>query len=144
MMSWRYTFSELRNRRGRSLLSLFSVVIAVAAIVAVTSATAATRKAFRQVFEVLSGRADLEVVSRGGGLFDESVIAKLRELRDVRDVVPVFRHATNMNASGRKAKVLAVGILADNPESVYGFDLKEGRLPTARKRLPSMLRWRPR
>jgi putative ABC transport system permease protein len=135
MTSWRYVFSELCNRRGRALLSLFSVVIAVAAIVAVTSATAATRKAFRQVFEALSGRADLEVVSRGGGLFDESVIDRLRKLPDVRDVVPVFRRATVIYASGKKAKVLALGILAEDPESVFGFEIKEGRLPTGAREI---------
>jgi len=130
MTSWRDAVATLRQRGGRSLLSLLSVVIAVAAIVAVTSATATTRKAYRQVFEALSGRADLEVVARGGGRFQQGVADKLRDLPHVRAVVPVFHRATIVYAHGIKAKVLAVGIVKDEPESIFGFKLVEGHFPS--------------
>ncbi len=130
MISWRYTFSELRHRRGRSLLSLFSVVIAVSAVVAITSATATTREAFKQVFESLAGRANLEVIAKGGGGFPEDIAARLRELPGVRDVLPVLNHGTNIRAHDKKAKVLVVGIVPDDNESVADITVKEGRLPT--------------
>jgi len=70
---------------GRSLLSLLSVVIAVAAIVAVTSATDTTRKAYQQVFATLAGRADLEVVARGGGRFQQNLATTIKSLHDGTD-----------------------------------------------------------
>jgi putative ABC transport system permease protein len=131
MISWSYALRELGRRRGRSLLSLLSVVIAVAAIVAVTSATATTRRAYQQVFQALAGRADLEVVARGGGRFDQSVADAVRPLPGVRAVVPLFHRATIIYARQTKAKVLAVGIVRDEPESLAGFELTTGTLPTA-------------
>ncbi len=131
MISWGYATSELRRRPGRSLLTLLSVVIAVAAIVAVTSATATTRRAYRQVFEALAGRADLQVVARGGGRFQQQVAETIRSLPDVRAVVPVFHRATIIYAHGKKAKVLAVGIVRDEPESLAGYKVVKGHLPEA-------------
>jgi putative ABC transport system permease protein len=131
MISWNYALRELDRRRFRTLLSLLSVSIAVAAIVAVTSATATTRKAYQQVFQALVGRADLEVVARGGGRFQEGIGEKLRSLPEVRAVVPVFHRATIIYAHGEKAKVLAVGVVKDEPESVFGYEVTKGHLPEA-------------
>jgi putative ABC transport system permease protein len=130
MISWGYALRELDRRRGRSLLSLLSVVIAVAAIVAVTSATATTRSAYQQVFEVLAGRADLEVVARGGGRFQESVGEAISEVSGLRAAVPAFHRSTIIYAKGKKAKVLAIGIVPDDEESLAGFELREGEFPS--------------
>lgn len=131
MSSWVYTWAELTNRRGRTLLTLASVVIAVSAIVAVTSATATTRRAYKQIFEMLAGKTDLEVVARGGARFRQTVADDLREIEGVRAIVPVFHRATNLYAHGAKARVLAVGIEPDTPESLEGIHLVEGAFPTA-------------
>ena len=135
MISWNYALRELQRRPGRSLLSLLSVIIAVAAIVAVTSATATTRKSYRQVYEALSGRTDLEVVASGGGRFSQSYADALKKLPGVRAVVPVFHRATIIYAHSQEAKekvkVLAFGIDAEQGESWAGFHLTAGRLPTA-------------
>jgi putative ABC transport system permease protein len=131
MTSWGHALQELGRRRGRSLLSLLSVAIAVAAIVAVTSAAATTRKAYQQVFEALSGRADLEVVARGNARFKQSTGDAIRQVPGVRSVVPVLHRATIVYAHGTKAKVLAIGIVPDEPESYSGFQITEGHLPAA-------------
>ncbi|MBI3837470.1 MAG: ABC transporter permease [Planctomycetia bacterium] len=131
MISWSYALRELGRRRGRSLLSLLSVTIAVAAIVAVTSATATTRRAYQQVFQALAGRADLEVVARGGGRFEQGVADAIRSLSGVRTIVPLFHRATIIYAGENKAKALAVGIVRDEPESLFGFEVTQGTFPAA-------------
>jgi len=131
MNAWGYALVELKRRRGRTLLTLLSVVTAVAAIVAVTSATATTRQAYQKVFETLAGRADLEVAARGGGRFQQSLLEKLRQVEGVRAAVPVFHRATILYAHGTKAKVLAVGIVPEEPESLEGYHLIDGHLPSA-------------
>lgn len=132
MNSWGYAFRELGRRRGRSLLSLLSVVIAVAAIVAVTSATATTRRAYKQVYEALAGRAEVEVVARGGGRFKQKVTESIRDTAGVRTTVPVFHRATKVfTADHVAAKVLAVGIVKDEPESVAGYEITQGDWPSA-------------
>jgi putative ABC transport system permease protein len=131
MIAWQYAARELRGRPGRWLLSLFSVVGAVAAIVAVTTATATTRQAYHQVFETLAGRADLEVVARGGGHFDAHLADRVRSLPDVRTVVPVLHRGTIIYAHGKKAKAMAVGIVPTEAESRTGFQVVKGRLPAS-------------
>ena len=130
MNSWRYALGEFRRRPGRSLLSLLSVVIAVAAIVAVSSATATTRTAYRRVFASLAGRADLEVVSEGGGYFPQTAADQLRSLPHVRAVVPVLRHGTKASIGGKRVAVLASAIEPDEPESISGFKVVEGSFPS--------------
>jgi len=131
MSSWRYAIAELKHRRGRTLLTLLSVVVAVAAVVAVVSSTATTRAAYQEMFEMLAGRADLEVVARGGGRFQQSIAERLGEIEGVRTTVPVFHRATNLYAHGAKAKVLAVGIDPDEPESMAGYRIVDGQPPRA-------------
>ncbi len=132
MNSWRYALGEFRRRPGRSLLSLLSVVIAVAAIVAVSSATATTRTAYRRVFASLAGRADLEVVSKGGGYFPQAAADDLRSLPHVRAVVPVLRHGTKAAIHGKRVAVLASAVEPEEPESVAGFKIVEGSFPSDR------------
>ncbi len=129
MIGWSYALRQIQQRRGRSLVSLLSVVIAVAAIVAVISATKTTRRAYQQVFESLAGRADLEVVARGEGRFDENLASPIRSAPGVRAVVPAFHRGTIVYAHGSKAKVVALGIVPDEPESLAGFQIVAGHLP---------------
>ncbi len=130
MNSWRYALGEFRRRPGRSLLSLLSVVIAVTAVVAISSATATTRTATRKVYELLSGRADLEVVSKGGSQFPEEETKQIAALPHVRTVVPVLRRGTNVFRDHKKISVLVSGIVPSEPESVAGLKMKTGALPS--------------
>ncbi|REK18692.1 MAG: ABC transporter permease [Planctomycetota bacterium] len=129
MIYFRYAFRELQRHPGRWLISLLSVVIAVAAIVAVSSATVTTRMAYQQVFEALSGRADLEIVAHGGGHFNQGIAEKIREVPGTRAIVPVFHRGTIVYGDDDKAKALAVGFVPDNPESLAGLEIVEGKLP---------------
>lgn len=129
-MSWRFALRELYQRRGRSLLSLFSVAVAVASIVAVGSAASSTRSAYQRVFKALAGRADLEVVARGGGAFDQEFAEDIGPISGVRSVVPVFHRGALMLAGSKKARVVAIGIDLDKPDSFSGFQVVEGNLPS--------------
>lgn len=132
MIVWSFALRELLRRPGRSLLTLLSVMIAVAAIVAVTSATISSRKSYQQVFDALAGRADLEVVSKGGSHFPESVIDDLRTVPGIKAIVPTFQCATTMYANANKARSLVVGIEPDEPESMFGYKLESGSFPEGR------------
>jgi putative ABC transport system permease protein len=129
MIYWRYALRELQRRPGRWLISLLSVAIAVAAIVAVASATATTRIAYQQVFEALSGRADLEVVAHGGGRFNGDIAKKIEAVPGTRAVVPMFHRGTIVYAEGEKAKAMAVGFVPGNAETLAGLHIVAGRLP---------------
>ncbi|HEY2839532.1 MAG TPA: FtsX-like permease family protein [Pirellulales bacterium] len=130
MIVWSFALRELLRRPGRSLLTLMSVMIAVAAIVAVTSATISSRKSYQQVFDALAGRADLEVVAKGGGRFPEDVMDTLAEVPGLVAIVPTFQCATTMYAKGNKARSLVVGIEPEEPESLFGFSLISGEFPS--------------
>jgi putative ABC transport system permease protein len=87
------------------------------------------RFGYQQVFESLAGRADLEVVARGEGRFDENLARPIRTAAAVRAVVPAFHRGTIVYAHGTKAKVVALGIVSDEPESLAGFQIVAGHLP---------------
>ena len=60
---WKFTTGEVRRRPGRTLLTLLGIVIGVAATVAIRISIHTTRQAQRDMFAVVSGRAELEVVA---------------------------------------------------------------------------------
>ncbi len=70
---WSLTLHQFRTRMVRTGLTVLSVTAAVAAVVAVVQAVASTRESHRQQSALFSGRADLEIVARGGGRFDQRV-----------------------------------------------------------------------
>jgi putative ABC transport system permease protein len=131
MISWNYALGEFRRRPGRSLLTLLSVVISVAAMVAVISATSTTRSAYQRVFQALAGRADLQIVARGEGAFPQDSVSRVGAVPGVRSVASVFRRATILYAHGKRAKVLAAGVVPGESESLFGFKLEAGHFPAA-------------
>ena len=123
MISWSYALRELGRRRGRSLLSLLSVVIAVAAIVAVTSATATTRRAYEQVFKRWPAEPTWKSWPAAA---DDSIKASRTRSAPCRASArwcPCSIAPRSSTRGETKAKVLAVGIVRDEPESVAGFEV---------------------
>ncbi len=129
MITWREAWAELVRRRGRSLLSLWSVMIAVAAIVAVRAATDTTRVAYEQVFHMIAGRADLEIVAPGGAAFDERSVDAIRTLPGIAKLSPTFHRATALYANGKRLRALATAIEPDDAESMEGVRLVTGAMP---------------
>ena len=82
---------EVRSRPGRAILTLLSIVISVAAVVSVLVATTTTHQATQEMYEAVAGRAALEVVAEGGGIFDDSVVPLLEAVPGVKAAVPTVQ-----------------------------------------------------
>lgn len=126
-MSFRaYTLRELRRRPGRSLLTLAGIVIGVAAIVAVSLAGATARDAFRDMFDQVGGKAELEVVAAVQGTFDPAPVESTVRVAGVEEVVPVIQtQAALLTERGRSA-VLVLGVDPERDSLVRTYDLREG------------------
>lgn len=121
-----YTLRELRRRPGRSLLTLIGIVIGVGAIVAVSLASATARDAFRDMFDRVGGKAELEVVAAAQGTFDPSPLDSIVRVPGVEAVVPVIQtQAALLTQSGRSA-VLVLGVDPELDRLVREYDLTEG------------------
>ncbi len=77
MNLWHLTAREVGNRPGRAVLTILSIVIGVAAVVSVSMATSTTRSAFKNMFELVAGKASLIVTSVSGENFDEAILADI-------------------------------------------------------------------
>src|SRR5947208_2567518 len=67
--AWRYTAREVRRRPVRSLLTLAGIVLGVAAATAVGIGSRASHHAYPGMFDVLAGRAQLELRGPDGHAF---------------------------------------------------------------------------
>ena len=63
-------------------------------------------------------------------MFRESLVASLRAIPEIR-IVPVFRRISILYFNGERAKIIAVGMEPDEPESVSGLKPFRGRLPSS-------------
>lgn len=123
---WRFTTGEMRRRPGRTLLTLFGIVIGVAAVFAITLTTGATRRAYRDMFEAIAGRAALEVVAEGLGGFDEQVRELLTVVPHVKEVVPVVQ-IPSVILGARAIPVLVLGIDPERDAATRDHVLRAGR-----------------
>ena len=136
MVLWKYSFREVVSRRGRAIMTLASIVIAVAAVVSVSVATNTTRRAYREMFASVSGRAALEIAAEGGGGFDDSVLAAVEQTPGVKMAVPMVQRPTSLRREGRKVYVYIVGIDPAKDKALYDYKLVEGRGVGRRRRGP--------
>ncbi len=84
MALWRLSWREFRRRPLRALLTLFSIVIGVAAVLAVSLAIDNAHYAQQAMLKAVAGQTNFEIYSVGGAAFDESIVAKLKELPGVK------------------------------------------------------------
>jgi putative ABC transport system permease protein len=126
---------ERKSHLGRTLLTLLSVVMGVAVIVAVSMATKATRRAYGDLYETLTGKADLQVAAGLGTGFDQTLYVPINEIKDLSAVVPVVQRntilyppdkASDGDAPNRRAQVIVMGIDTSNKTSMSEFRLVEG------------------
>ncbi|MDP6718215.1 MAG: hypothetical protein QGF59_06165, partial [Pirellulaceae bacterium] len=93
MALMKFSIREMMSRPLRAVLTCLSIVIGVAAVVSVSLATSTTRRAQRDMFLAVSGRAALEVIAEGGGSFDQDLVNELEQLPGVQ-AVPTLRRYT--------------------------------------------------
>jgi putative ABC transport system permease protein len=130
MSPWRYSLREVARRPGRSLLTLCSIILGVASVLAIQVAAQSARSAFTQLNEALSGKADIEIVARGGGRFSEDLASPARQVQGVA-AVPSLRQQTMLyTPDHRRAPVLAIGTDLKQQQTVLDLRLAEpGRPP---------------
>ena len=110
MMLRRYMFREVRRRPGRTVLTLVGIVIGVQALVAIPVSIETTRYAHRDLFEGLTGKAALEVVSLGQGGFAPGLAAEFERVQGVGAAVPVIQSSAAI--LGRSALVPVMTLLS--------------------------------
>src|SRR5262249_58827940 len=67
--AWRFPAREVRRRPVRSLLTLAGIVLRVAAATAITVGSRSSHHAYPGLFDVLAGRAQLELRGPDGHAF---------------------------------------------------------------------------
>jgi len=87
----KFTIREISSRPGRAILTLLSVVIGVAMVVSVNVAANTTRRANKDMFVALAGRASLEVMAQAQVPFSQAVIAEVEKVPGVEAAVPLIR-----------------------------------------------------
>lgn len=110
MMLARYMFREVRRRPGRTVLTLLGIVIGVQSLVAIPLTIQTTRRAHRELFEGLTGKAALEVVPCGLGGFPPDLTAQLEAVEDVRAAVPVIQSTAAIWDQSGLVPVMTLGI----------------------------------
>ncbi len=127
MVLWKVSLRGIRSRPGRALLTLLSIVIGVAAVVSIGIASSTTRRAYREMFAAVTGRAALEITAEGGGSFSESVVALVENIDGVRGTAPLLQRPTVLYFKGRKVKLIAMGIDPARDEVVRDYELEQGQ-----------------
>src|SRR5947207_2050110 len=107
---WNYTAREIKRRPGRTLLTLAGIIIGVAAGVSISLTVQATRRAHRDMFEAVAGRAALEVVSPGLGGFEPQLADQLASMPGVLTAVPAIQTPVGLRGAKGTVPVLALGI----------------------------------
>ncbi len=127
MVFWRLSWREFRRRPVRALLTLFSIVIGVAAVLAVSLAISNTRAAQRSMLKSVVGQTHFEVYAEGGVLFDQGVVAKIRQVPGLKLATPVIRRFTNMfYGDQRSTKLQYLGVDPKLDQEVREYKLVQG------------------
>jgi putative ABC transport system permease protein len=127
-MLWKLSAGEIRRRPGRASLTLLGIVIGVAAAVAISITVQTARRVHSDMFEQLTGKAELEVVAEGLGGFDMSIADRLREIPGVRTAVPVVQSPAAAHGKSGAVPILCVGIDPELDQATRDYHLRAGRM----------------
>ena len=135
MWYWTITVGEIRQRPSRALLTLVSVLIGVATVVSVWLAVMTTRTGYRRMYEVVGGRAALEVVAEAGESFDDQLVPHLAQIPGVRAAVPTIQRAAIVYAGDHRVRALALGVAPQQDHLVRDYVLRKGKPLTAGRQI---------
>jgi putative ABC transport system permease protein len=126
MNLWTYNVREIQRRPGRMLLTLLGITLGLATVVATRLTIHTVDRAYRELFEGVSGRASLEVTAKGQGGFNPGVTRGLESVPGVKAVVPRIQRAAALVGP---AGSVAIPVLGIAPDSLAAADwpLREGR-----------------
>ncbi|WP_153557238.1 ABC transporter permease [Roseimaritima sediminicola] len=127
MFYWRMAWRQIRRFPGRSAAMVGGIIIGVAAVIAVSLATQSTDQAFDAMFESISGRADLEVASAGGGSFDAEVLERIADTPGVQLASPLIQRPSILYFEDQRAKLITLGIDPELDQHVHPREIVAGR-----------------
>jgi putative ABC transport system permease protein len=117
----------MQRRPGRTVLTLLGITLGVAASVAIALTLRTTRRAHREMFEAVGGRASLEVVAEGLGGFPASLADELGRVEGVRAAVPVIHTPALLVGARGAVPVLALGVDPARDGAARDYALRRGR-----------------
>jgi putative ABC transport system permease protein len=126
MLQWKIAWREMRRHPVRALLTWLSVVIGVAAVLAVGLSTGSARRAYREMYETITGRAALEITAPGGGALPNSLLPVVRETPGVAAAVPLIQRQAIMYYNHRRMTLVAMGIDPTLDSAVRDYELVAG------------------
>ena len=127
MRLWTYSLREAQRRPGRTLLTVLAVAVGTASLSATALTSQAARRAYRDLFERVSGPAALEAVGAGQGGFDPACAAGLTGAPGVKAIVPRVQAMAALAGPPASDPVLVVGVAPDPAAGGPGCRVVEGR-----------------
>jgi putative ABC transport system permease protein len=143
MTLWKLMVREVARRPGRATLTLLSIAIGVGAYIAVSLGIATTRQAYEQMYQMISGRAALEITSKGGGFFDQDLAETVEQVPGVRAAVPTVQRPGVLffnHPGGRKRFDLTImGIDPAKDREARDYEVREGEFLDAKSGRETLL-----
>ncbi|MES2765265.1 MAG: FtsX-like permease family protein [Bacteroidota bacterium] len=81
---------HMASEPGKFLLSVLGVALGVAVFIAIRIANNTALSSFEASIDVVSGKANLQILSENGAGIDENVYGKLKSLKAVQAITPVI------------------------------------------------------
>lgn len=128
MNLWTYSLRDMTRRPGRTLFTLLSIVLGVGTVFAVNTTVAGARLAYNRMTEALAGKADAQVIARGGGRFAQEAVAALAQAPEVMVAVPLLNQVAVLHAGTQRIQINGVGTDLAKEKKLRPFDLVAGRL----------------
>jgi putative ABC transport system permease protein len=138
--AWKYTTRELRRRPLRALLTLLGVVLGVAAATSVTLGERATHDAYPGMFNVLAGRAQLELRGPDGHAFFAP--PKKIDVEGVEAFAPHVQEPAGLATHDGPEPIMVLGIhpldfrppdLTRTDDGAREYRVHQGAAPAARQ-----------
>ena len=117
----------MRKHPARALLTWLSVVIGVAAVLAVGMSAESARRAYRDMFQAITGRTALELTGVGGSPMNASLLEDVCRTAGVQVAVPLIQRNVIMYYGRGRMKLTALGIDVTRDSAVRDYEVVEGR-----------------